>query len=255
MTTNQSNDDISVVLQRAQLKDVNIRIEPTQGSTVNFLDVTVSNENGQLRTSIHHKPMAEPYYLPYTSDHPHRIHRNIPYSALVRAARFCSHLEDFKREQLRLHMALLLNHYPPKLIINQFLRFFQVYRAEHLYRQADETGYQQLHNQALYEETRTTVQLQKLNKTDLVLHPPVLQKSKCWDRTLMYVPYIYENGITDTFPSTFYDWWKRHYAYPGSPANRITIRLITTTHPTLRKQLIRKKPSRELLTKLNEARS
>ncbi|CAF4956364.1 unnamed protein product, partial [Rotaria socialis] len=104
--------------------------------------MTITNHNGILKTSIYHKPTADPYYLPYTSDHPNRIHRNIPYNALQRAARLCSNLHAFHSERLRIEVTLLLNNYPPKFITNQFLRFFQVNRADVLIKRSDEQSYQ-----------------------------------------------------------------------------------------------------------------
>lgn len=70
MTT---NDTIEIQLQLGKAE-------------VNYLDIMIKNENGQLKTLVYHKPTAELYYLAYLSDHPHKYHRNIPYSALIRAA-------------------------------------------------------------------------------------------------------------------------------------------------------------------------
>ena len=85
MTTNQTIDEFNIELEKAKKKDVNIEINSIISTSVNFLDVTIANEDGHLRTSVFHKPTAEPYILPYTSDHPRHIHRNIPYAALLRA--------------------------------------------------------------------------------------------------------------------------------------------------------------------------
>ncbi len=85
--------------------------------------MNIKNENEQSRTKIYHEPTAEPYYLPYTSDNLHRYHGGVSHSSLLRTARFCSDLDDFNRDRLRIDVPLLLNDYPPKLIINQFLRF------------------------------------------------------------------------------------------------------------------------------------
>src|SRR5271156_5884989 len=97
-------------LEQANNKDINIKINYTINTSVDFLDITIMNENSQLRTSIYHKPTTEPYILPYTSDHPHHIHRNIPYAALLRAARICSHVNDFNSERIcQLHQILLIS--------------------------------------------------------------------------------------------------------------------------------------------------
>ncbi|CAF1649085.1 unnamed protein product, partial [Rotaria magnacalcarata] len=124
MATNQTTVEIQQELKKMMKKDINIKINYEINTSVNFLDITITNENGQLKTSIYHKPTTEPYILPFTSDHPRQIHRNIPYAALMRAARLCSNVADFNSEQIRIDMSLLLNNYPSKFIKRQFNRFF-----------------------------------------------------------------------------------------------------------------------------------
>ncbi|CAF1381891.1 unnamed protein product [Rotaria sordida] len=183
MTTNESYDVITAVLQQAQKQDVNIKINPTISNSVNFLDITIINTNGQLTTSIYYKPTADPYYLPYKSDHPHNIHRNIPYTALVRAARLCSNLHDFHRERLRVHVFLLLNGYRPHFISNHFQRFFQVNKADILYKYFDDNTYAKLHRQLLYQTSKRKLEEQAM-KNEPVLFPPVLQQ-RSWNQRLI----------------------------------------------------------------------
>ena len=145
MTTNQTIEEINVKLEDTKNKDINIKIESTISTSVHFFDVTITNENGQLRTSIYHKPTTEPYILPYASDHPHHIHRNIPYAALLRAARVCSHVSDFNSECTRTDISLLLNDYPPNFISKQFNRFFRLNNAIPVLSQLNEESYHHLH--------------------------------------------------------------------------------------------------------------
>ena len=116
MTTYRPIEEINVELNKAENKDININIQSTINTSVHFLDVTITNENGQLRTSIFRKPTTEFYILPYTSDYPHHVRRNIPYAALLRAALICSHVQDFNSECIQIDISLLLNHYPPNFI-------------------------------------------------------------------------------------------------------------------------------------------
>ena len=82
-------DEIQSQLEKAREKDIHIKIDyRIETTSVDFLDVTITNEYPQLRTSILHKPATESYIIPYRSDHPRCIHRNIPYVALLHAARF-----------------------------------------------------------------------------------------------------------------------------------------------------------------------
>jgi hypothetical protein len=246
MTTNQSLDEIQIELEKAKKKDINIEIECKIDSSVNYLDVTITNENGRLRTSVYHKPTAAPYYLPYTSDHPHKYHRNIPYSALIRAARICSNVHDFNLERLRIDVSLLLCQYPPKFITNQFLRFFQVNNAELVLKKLDEHAYQRLHQQLI---NKTTQKEKKLNDSmkDPVRYPVVLQK-KPWDTTVMYPRYLFETGPMATFSRQFNSWWNKYYQYPGCKLRNIKVRLIPKTNRTLASILIRKKPPKHMLT-------
>ncbi|CAF3553728.1 unnamed protein product, partial [Rotaria socialis] len=246
MTTNEPLDEITKELDNAAQKDVNIKIKFKISQSIEFLDMTITNHNGILKTSIYHKPTADPYYLPYTSDHPNRIHRNIPYNALQRAARLCSNLHAFHSERLRIEVTLLLNNYPPKFITNQFLRFFQVNRADVLIKRSDEQSYQILHQKLLYQPTLCETQ-NKNNEKKVALLPPILE-IKPWDSKVMYIPYKFETGTTSKFPQHFLQWWKKNYVYPGSPANRIRIRLIPTINKTLQHFFIQKKPSKTILT-------
>ncbi|CAF4474654.1 unnamed protein product [Rotaria sp. Silwood2] len=116
MNTNQTTNEIKEELQREAEKDINIKIYYEIHTTVNFLETTITNDHDQLKTSLYHKPTAEPYILPYTSDHPRHIYHNIPYAALLCAARICSDAHDFNRECIRIDISLLLNNYPSNFI-------------------------------------------------------------------------------------------------------------------------------------------
>ncbi|CAF3479434.1 unnamed protein product [Rotaria socialis] len=246
MTTNEPLEEITKELDNAARKDVNIKIKYKISQTTEFLDMSITNYNGILKTSVFHKPTAVPYYLPYTSDHPNHIHRNIPYNALQRAARLCSNLHAFHSERLRIEVSLLLNNYPPKFITNQFLRFFQVNRVDLLIKRSDERSYQKLHQKLLNQPTIRETQCKTItNNIPLFLS---LLEIKPWDPKVMYIPYKYEAGTTSNFPQHFHQWWKKNYLYQGSPAKRIQIRLIPRTNKTLQHFLIHKKPSKTILT-------
>ena len=248
MTTNETIDEINVQLEKAKIRDMNIKIDPTIDTRVHFLDVTIANENGQLRTSIYHKPTAEPYILPYTSDHPRHTHRNIPYTALLRAARICSNVDDFALECIRIDISLLLNNYPPHFITKQFNRFFHFNNAMSVSDTMNTRLYSRLHENLLYEPTRREKQLQTMLH-DPVRAPTVLQ-AKIWDRQLMFPRYLFDSALSTTFQKHFNKWWKENYAITGSPVEQVRVRLVPNTNPTLETYFIHKKPARELLTRI-----
>ncbi|CAF4406024.1 unnamed protein product, partial [Rotaria magnacalcarata] len=100
--------------------DENIKLSANIGSTVNFLDLSIENQDGQLYTTIFQKPSYEPYYLPFNSIHPLHMKKNIPFAMLLRAIRYCSTFQTYLNEREKLRMALLLNKYPNKIIDEQF---------------------------------------------------------------------------------------------------------------------------------------
>ncbi|CAF2063658.1 unnamed protein product [Rotaria magnacalcarata] len=198
MSTNQTIEEINFELEKAQNKDINIKIESTISTSVHFLDVTITNENGQLRTSIYHKPTTEPHILPFTSDHPHHIHRNIPYEALIRAVRICSNVQDFHSICICLDMSLLLNKYPPKFITQQFKRFINFTNAPKIFKQSNQRVYQRLHQALLQQTTRGEKKLYHMTRNP-VEQPSVLQP-KIWNKELMYPRYRYDSKLTRNFP-------------------------------------------------------
>ncbi|CAF1374090.1 unnamed protein product [Rotaria sordida] len=117
------------------------------------------NENGQLKTSLYYKLTTEPYILPYTSDHSRHIHRNMPYAALLCAARICSDVQDFNTECIRIDMFLLVNNYPPNFIKKQIYRFFQLNNAMPIVNELNDQVYHRLHQQLLSQPTQREKQL------------------------------------------------------------------------------------------------
>ncbi|CAF2041490.1 unnamed protein product [Rotaria magnacalcarata] len=108
--------------------DKNINLSANIGSTVNFLDLNMENQDGQLYTTVFQKPSYEPYYLPFNSIHPLHMKKNIPFAILLRAIRYCSTFESYLNEREKLRMALLLNKYPNKIIDQQFNNVLQKFK-------------------------------------------------------------------------------------------------------------------------------
>ena len=94
-----------------------IRFTHTYSQTnINFLDVTVSIENGQLSTNLYRKPTDRQQYLHYQSDHPRHCKNSIPYSQAHRFKRICSKDEDFDVSTHNLKSMLEKQKYPQRVI-------------------------------------------------------------------------------------------------------------------------------------------
>jgi hypothetical protein len=100
---------VQQLLKDANAWHPNIKLEAQAGTSVPFLDVLVSNHQGVLHTPVYHKPSAEPYVVPFISDHPRHTFSNIIQTALVRAIRHSSTFETFNKEQIAIELMLLYN--------------------------------------------------------------------------------------------------------------------------------------------------
>ena len=143
---------------------------------------------------MYHKSAAEPYILPFTSDHPRHIHHYIPYAALLHAARLCSNVEDFDTECVRLDVSLLLNDYPAGFISKQIDRFFRVNNAMSILNGHDENVYHRLHRTVLTQCTRHGKYLAEIMKDPVTL-PAVLQEKR-GDVNMMYLRYVFDRAVT-----------------------------------------------------------
>lgn len=249
MTTNETVDTIRIEIERAAHRDVNIKINYVIDSSVNFLDVAIINDDGRLKTTVYHKPVAEPYILPYQSDHPRHIHVNIPYAAVLRAARICSNLEDFNTELVRIDLTLLLNGYPPYFIDKQFRRLLGPYKEALSTKPIDQQNYETFHRRLLNQPTRRETKLKQMTN-DPIQFPVVLQP-RTWDSKVMYPRYLYDSSTYITFKNQFFTWWNQHFAPHGSILEDVKVRLVADTQRILEKFLITKKPNRDLLKKMD----
>jgi hypothetical protein len=97
-TSNDSLEIIHQMLDEANNSHPNIKLVRKIGTNVPFLDVFIENNNGILITSVYHKEAAEPYIVPFKSDHPRHVFLNIIETTLLRAVRYSSILPIFNKE-------------------------------------------------------------------------------------------------------------------------------------------------------------
>ncbi|CAF1506248.1 unnamed protein product, partial [Rotaria sordida] len=123
-TSNEPTETIQQLLKDANGWHSNIKLQANIGKSVTFLDVLVNNDQGVLHTSVYHKPSAEPYVVPFDSDHPRYTFANVVQTALVRAIRYSSTFKAFNIERRTIELLLLYNGYPITYIDKQFRKVF-----------------------------------------------------------------------------------------------------------------------------------
>ncbi len=224
-----------------------------------FLDVHIENDHGSLATSVFHKPAAEPYVLPFSSDHPRHIHINIPYEALLRAARYCSDVYTFDKERLNIEMILLVNGYPPEFLCRHFNRFFQLNQTVQVLIELNVQEYQQLHQKLLCLPTRREKKYQRI-AADSQLHSEddyeiedQLDKNQACSKKILLIPHTFESGPLLNFNREFRELWTKSYIYPGSVMKDVRLMMTILSNPPLNDLLVHKKPSRLLLTKMERS--
>jgi len=242
MTTNSWNQ-LNILLNRMEKKDENIRITRSMGSTIAFLDVLISNDHGQLKTSVFHKPAVEPYLLPYSSEHPRHTHCNTIKGALLRAIRLCSQVEDFDQDRLQIELKLLLNGYPLKFVTKQFQRFFVEHNASMLIlEQPNEMIYPALHSKLLAQVSRRQKQC-----VELIANDNSLLQQQQRDRSKLTVHFTFDSGAMLKFKQELRRLWENYYTYPGSPMNNVRLQIGTWSNKSRCQLLVKKKPPKNLL--------
>ncbi|CAF4272522.1 unnamed protein product [Rotaria magnacalcarata] len=102
----------------------NIILEYKIGKSLPFLDILLTNINGTLSTSVYHKPAAEPYVVPFISDHPRHAFDNIVQTSLRRAIKYSSTFQLFNEERRYIKSTFLYNGYSSSFIDKTFQKFF-----------------------------------------------------------------------------------------------------------------------------------
>ena len=240
MTTNLPLDQINELLDTANNKDENIRISRSVGSTIEFLDVIVNNNEGELKTKVFHKPAAEPYIVPFLSDHPRYVHRNTTKGALFRAVRLCSNVEDFDKERLNIELTLLLNGYPPRFVLYYLEKFFEQNNVISSMQQLDNNTYIELHQKLLHQPTRREREVRNIISDPTEFSPNPLEQRQSYNKKEIRVTFTFESGPMLDFKRGFHRLWKKHFIYPGSVMNNITLKLDAQTNKSLSQLLIRK---------------
>ncbi|CAF1139939.1 unnamed protein product [Rotaria sordida] len=127
MTWNKLEKALKDLLDEANTWHPNIKLEYKISKRLPFLDVVLRNDAGILSTSLYHKPTAQPYVVPFISDHPRHTFVNVIHTSLAHAITYSSTFDIFNNERCHIKLTLLLNGYPSSFIEKQCRKFFDDY--------------------------------------------------------------------------------------------------------------------------------
>jgi hypothetical protein len=192
--------------------DPNIQLSANISLEADFLDLHIENQEGQLYTSVYHKPSHEPYYLPFNSIHPLHMKKNIPFAMFLRAIRYCSTFSAYLLERESLRMTLLLNRYPGDFIDKQF------------------------NNVLLKFEINESIGTKNYNKLrDKIIRTPIEDITPIDYGKIMFVHFTYCTNMKN-FPTKFHTLW--HKYFNNSPINEVNPILGTRNVDNLQKRVM-----------------
>ena len=225
-TSKLPSEHIERTLEELNKKDRNISITWEGGKAIEYLDVKITIEIPNFRTTVFRKLAAQPYILPFHSSHPPHITKNIPYAAALRVTRICSQPEDLQHELEVIRVTLLLNKYPPWFIDKHIGRFFYDLTGEKTQEKLlgnDHSKYREL----VLDTAWNKKERRKINfSTDILLH-------------FTYTPSLAHFG------SHFHQIWQE--IFEGTPLDDIPVMYANRLTDSLKHILVQKKPSKEVI--------
>ena len=110
-------EDIHIVNKVVNEFDCNLKFtyEIENNKKINFLDVSLVKENGNIITDWYYKPMSSNRILNYLSNHPLSLKKNIVFNLIDRAI-LLSDKRFHKRNISQVTEILIENSYPPDFI-------------------------------------------------------------------------------------------------------------------------------------------
>ena len=198
MTCYEPNlNKLQTTLNELKQQHPNIEISTSIGSTVNFLNATLENKNGNLYSYMYHDPSIQPFLLPYISNHPRLGHRQWFRFALIRAGLYCVCYEDFEEERVHIEITFLTNGYSLAFVQDQLQQFFKRFNPSSSVQQPMDL------NRSTYTLLRTQLFRHfRQQKLDLEERKELENKHQ-----LIELYYLYDWGSRHEFNQQFYKLW------------------------------------------------
>ncbi|CAF3367311.1 unnamed protein product [Rotaria socialis] len=259
MTWNKSENELRNLLDTANSWHPNIKLEYKVSKSLPFLDVLLTNSNGILLTSVYHKPAAEPYVVPFSSDHPRHVFNNVVQTSLARAVRYCSTLEAFNHEQRYIQLALLYNGYPSTFIDREFQKFFFGYISSTSFLPIidDEKQFLKMHRKLLDQPTLGQSQAafsaamadidndqtdETVNESKESKNYNDKPKQHCNDKLIIH--YTHEKRI-HSFKKQMHRIYE--HVFNNTPVSHVKMIVGNRNRQDAKRELIRKRPKQSLL--------
>ncbi|CAF1451813.1 unnamed protein product [Adineta steineri] len=237
-TWNRSKNELCELLQIFGTQHSNIEFDIKIDSTVQFLDVHVSNYHGTLFTRVYHDSNSQQYTLPYVVGNSKRAHSHWLRSALIRAVRYCVSVYDFNQERFYLQATCLVNGYSLE---------FVDHRIRHFFKHFDGISLLSVSNQDEYDKLRRRLMNHIGDQKEYNLKNKELEKNN----QLIRLNYLHEFGVKHEFNRQLKEILSKNLVNTNAPFERqqLTINLTTIHQYSLNGLLSQQKPSHPLFNK------
>ena len=143
-------DNLKEFLKYCNKQNKHIRFtESETGTTVPFLDVSVSLQSEKLHKDLYCKPKDKLQYLCYTSCHPKHTKNSLPYSLALRLRRICSTDELFSLRTKEMKQHLLNRGYTKGCINDAINKASAVTREDSLKEKSNNKSFKEFHSSSL----------------------------------------------------------------------------------------------------------
>ncbi|CAF4210878.1 unnamed protein product, partial [Adineta steineri] len=237
-TWNRSTNALLEILQTFGSEHAHIEFDIKIDSTVQFLDVHVSNYHGTLFTRVYHDSNSQKYTLPYVIGNSRSAHSHWLRSALIRAVRYCISVYDFNQERLYLQATCLVNGYSLEFVDD---------RIRHFFKHFDGVSLLSVSNQDEYDKLRRRLMNYINEQKEYNLKNKELEKNK----QLIRLNYLHEFGPKHEFNRQLKEILSNKLVDKKIPfiKQQLTINLKTIHQYSLNGLLSQQKPSHPLFNK------
>ena len=216
-TWNGFENALDHFLQIVRQKHPQVHLRTLIGTSVPFLNAYITNRDGQLDARVYHALTIPAYTLPYVVGHSKVNHSDWLRTALLRAACYCSSVDDFHQERIYLELTCLISGYSMRFVDSRVAHFFAYFQASALRYSADQVMYDKFRRQCFDFKDMQRAFSRKLQHADDNGH-------------LIRFYYRYDFGVRCQFHEQFHQLWIKHFdAHPTLSTKQTSI-LLATKH-------------------------
>lgn len=197
-TWHKSREEFDQFIEQISTNNTHLHIQASIGTSVQYLNGMITMENGCIKSQMYRNPNKHIYALPFVVGHAKVQYSNWIRSALIRAVCYCSSVEDFNRERIRIEFSMYANGYSYEFVEKRIGHFYGYFHASSLMYDLNQASYDKWrHKWFQFSDSRRQSFLAILKRKDR--------------QDLLRFFYLYEYGKRTDFNKQFQLLWLKHF--------------------------------------------